>query len=135
MMINTAQLIECLERQLGVLHCVVLFGSQGAGTSYAESDIDLAVSAAIPLEKSALMQARMSLMAETGLGVDIVDLRDLSQSTVLLREAVTTGQVLKDTDGHSFFDRMAVILREYEDFRHRRADVERGFLQRLAVNE
>jgi predicted nucleotidyltransferase len=132
MMLSNESLVRSLEHHLGALECIMLFGSRADGSADADSDIDLACAAALPLARDRLTDARQALMAETGLGVDLIDLRDLSLSPILLREAVTKGAVLKDSTGAAVFERLTVILREYEDFRRRRAIVEDGLVAALA---
>ena len=132
MMLSHRALVQTLERHLGDLECVVLFGSRADGTANNDSDIDLAVAAARPLTAANLAKAQKAMMGETGLGVDVIDLRDLSLSPILLREAITRGITLQDATGCAVFERLAVIMREYEDFRRCRALVEDGLVAGLA---
>ena len=84
-----------LDRVPGV-QAVYAFGSQADGTAHPESDLDLAVLAASPLDPLVRWDAQEALAAALGTDVDLVDLR--SASTVMRAEVLRTGRVVLDRD-------------------------------------
>ena len=95
------------------VQAIYLFGSVAAGTSRADSDVDVAVVTAEPLGMLKVdMQAAL-----VGEGIDNVDLVSLATDDLVLKfEAVRQHCLLfaRDTfDPGSYYSR---ILREYSDF-------------------
>ena len=84
-----------LDRVPGV-QAVYLFGSHADGSARPDSDLDLAVLAAAPLDPLDRWHAQEALAAEAGVDVDLVDLR--SASTVMRAEVLRSGRVLLDLD-------------------------------------
>ena len=78
------------------IRLALLFGSTATGEQHAESDLDLAVDAGMPLGT----QARITLIGElaeaTGRPVDLVDLRTVGEP--LLGQIVVHGKRLKGDD-------------------------------------
>ncbi len=78
------------------IQAVYLFGSVGRGQERPESDIDIAVLAAAPIDPRALEQLRATLEVRLRRDVHLVDLR--AASTVLRMQVVASGRVLLDRD-------------------------------------
>ena len=92
--------IEPIERVLAghpELEVVLLFGSMASGQGRADSDVDLAVQAAHPLDA----ESKLTLIAEfgdaTGRAVDLIDLRVVGEP--LLGEILTGGRCLRGSRG------------------------------------
>lgn len=88
-------ILPVLSRHPGI-RLAILFGSMASGEGHAESDLDLAVDAGIPLG----MEARIALMGElaeaTGRPVDLVDLCSVGEP--LLGQIVVHGKRLAGDD-------------------------------------
>lgn len=87
-------LLGALERSLPETELVYLYGSHAADRAGMESDVDLAVRAASPLDPTRLARAREAIAEQVGRDVDLVDLH--RASTVLRAQVVSTGRVLRD---------------------------------------
>lgn len=88
------------------LEVVLLFGSLASGQGRADSDVDLAVQAARPLDAA----GKLALIAEfgeaTGRAVDLIDLRVVGEP--LLGEILTRGRSLRGSR-----DARAELLRRH----------------------
>ena len=69
---------DTLARQPG-LELAIVFGSIARGTEGADSDVDVAVQAARPLNAAAKMALVAELADATGRAVDLVDLRSVGE--------------------------------------------------------
>jgi len=108
------------------LVAVYLFGS-AAGAMTAESDVDLAVLAARPLDSVARFDLQEGLALELRRDVDLVDL--CAASTVMRAQVVSTGRVVLDLDptARAFFE--AHTLSAYALLNEERA----GILEDIAA--
>ena len=86
------------------VQAVYAFGSRAEGAARPDSDLDLAVLAARPLDPVDRFDVQEAVAAALGLDVDLVDLR--SASTVMRVEVLRTGQVIHDVDptARAFFE-------------------------------
>jgi predicted nucleotidyltransferase len=81
-----------VRNRLPELEAVYVFGSAAAGTALPESDLDLAVLAAAPIEPGERFELAGDLARVVGREVDLVDLR--SASDVLRVQAIAHGSRL-----------------------------------------
>ncbi|MGY2374980.1 type VII toxin-antitoxin system MntA family adenylyltransferase antitoxin [Pseudomonas sp. SDO524_S393] len=84
------------------LMAVYVFGSQATGDAHADSDLDLAVLSAGPLDPLLLWQVAGELADIVKVPVDLLDLR--AASTVMQYQVITTGRQLwkKDSEAGIF---------------------------------
>ena len=73
---------------------VYLYGSHARGEARPQSDVDLALLAAAPIDALELQELREALAVSLSRDVDLVDL--LRAPTVLQKEIVTQGRVLSE---------------------------------------
>ncbi len=78
------------------VQAVYVFGSRAQGAARPDSDLDLGLLAARPIDPVERFDAQEALAAALGVDVDLVDLR--STSTVMRAEVLRTAQVLHDAD-------------------------------------
>lgn len=78
------------------LQAVYLFGSHAVGQAGADSDLDLAVLAARPLDPLERWEVQESVAGLIGCDVDLVDLR--AASDVLRAQVLAHGRVVFDAD-------------------------------------
>ena len=78
------------------VQAVYAFGSRADGTHRPDSDLDLGLLAAAPLDPLARWDAQEALAVTLGVDVDLVDLH--SASTVMRAEVLRSGRVLLDVD-------------------------------------
>ena len=74
------------------LELAILFGSQATGRARLDSDVDVAVLAARPLDTAQKMSLITDIAEATGLSVDLVDIRTAGEP--LLGQVMTHGQRL-----------------------------------------
>ena len=91
--------IEALQDALArhpELELAIVFGSVGVGAERADSDVDLAVQAAHPLDAGHKMALVGDFAAATGRAVDLVDLQTVGEP--LLGQILTHGRRLRGSD-------------------------------------
>jgi predicted nucleotidyltransferase len=93
---TVAQIAGFLREALPQVIAVYQFGSTASGQARAESDVDIAVLAAAPVQPVVRFEAQESLAARLGRDVDLVDL--LSVSTVMRMQIIATGTLLAAFD-------------------------------------
>lgn len=103
------------------------FGSSACGTTRPDSDIDIALLAAAPLDPIARFDLQERLASRLGRDVDLVDLR--RASPVLAMQVITSGGVVYDGNPEArgaFEDR---VFGSYARLNEER----RGILERIAA--
>ena len=90
-----AALQDALARRPG-LQLAIVFGSVARGAEHAQSDVDLALQTAHPLDAELKMAIVADLAQATGRGVDLIDLRTVGQP--LLGQILAHGQRLLGSD-------------------------------------
>jgi len=88
--------VETICRAMPDVVAIYVFGSSAAGTAGPESDVDLAVLAARPLDPIARHELQEELASTLRTPVDLIDLRAVSP--VMAVQVVSTGRVLHDRD-------------------------------------
>ena len=94
--LGAERLVEALASRIVGLQAVYLYGSRASGEVHAESDLDLGVLAARPVDGMMRWQIAADLETIAGCPVDLVDLR--SVPTVLQMQVVSRGRVVHDGD-------------------------------------
>lgn len=89
---NLEKLLTLLQVRLPDLLAVYMFGSQATGDAGAESDLDVALLSAGPVEPSLLWPLSGELADIAGVPVDLLDLR--AASTVMQYQILTMGRCL-----------------------------------------
>ncbi|MBK6715178.1 MAG: nucleotidyltransferase domain-containing protein [Burkholderiales bacterium] len=92
--------VEPIERVIAghpELEVVLLFGSMASGQGRPDSDVDLAVQAAHPLDAASKLALIAELGDATGRPVDLIDLRVVGEP--LLGEILTHGKRLRGSHG------------------------------------
>ncbi|MGY2398271.1 type VII toxin-antitoxin system MntA family adenylyltransferase antitoxin [Pseudomonas sp. SDO5271_S396] len=99
---NVEPVLAHLLAGLPDLTAVYVFGSQATGEAHADSDLDLAVLSAGPVDPLLLWQVAGELADIVKVPVDLLDLR--AASTVMQYQVITTGRQLwkKDSEAGIF---------------------------------
>jgi uncharacterized protein len=131
MPVNLAPALEILRREMPDLVAVYLFGSAADDALRPDSDVDLAVYAGMPIDRTRLLILQEALAKAVGREVDLIDLAAVS--TVLQVQAIGEGRAIdiRDPDAAGFFE--VRILRDYQDLKARRADIEADIVERGRV--
>lgn len=108
----SAEILTALQTING-LKLAVIFGSVAQGSARFESDLDIAVRYAAPLEAEQKLALIRALGAVSGRPVDLIDLR--SAGPIVAREALTKGKRLFGTDT-DFASQLSRTLIDYADF-------------------
>ena len=95
------------------LELAVVFGSVAQGNARADSDLDIAVRYAAPLDAEQKLALIRSLGAASGRPVDLIDLR--TAGPIVARQALTRGKRLFGTDT-DFASQLSRSLIDYADF-------------------
>lgn len=91
----------------------LVFGSAATGKQRADSDLDIAVAAHLPLTASEKMELIASLAAQTGRPIDLIDLKAVAEP--LLGQIVKHGRRLIGSDG-AYAQLISQHLFEQADF-------------------
>ncbi len=92
------RLIQKILAEYPQVEFALLFGSLATGIANVESDIDLAILAHRPIDKSLKISLIESIVKETGRSVDLIDLQFAGQP--LLGEILSKGKILLENDEH-----------------------------------
>ena len=95
-MLTDAQIATFLRDAMPGLIAVYRFGSTAGGQTHAESDVDIAFLAAVPVEAVARFERQEQLAARLQRDVDLVDLS--RASTVMRMQVISTGSLLAAFD-------------------------------------
>ena len=95
------------------LELAVIFGSVAPGTARFDSDLDIAVRYAAPLNADEKLVLIRALGAASGRPVDLIDLR--TAGPIVARQALTLGKRLFGTDTN-FASQLSRTLIDYADF-------------------
>lgn len=119
---DLAPALDILRRALPELAAVYLFGSAADGSERADSDIDLAVYSGRRVDRLQLIELQEQVAQTLGRDVDLVDLA--SAPTILQVQAIGEGKLIAapDADAAAFFE--VRVMRDYQDLKARRADLE-----------
>lgn len=96
---NVERVLTHLLATLPDLMAVYVFGSQATGEAHGDSDLDLAVLAAGPVDPLLLWQLSGELADIVAVPVDLLDLR--TASTVMQYQVITTGHRLWNKDSQA----------------------------------
>ena len=100
---------------------VYLFGSRARGDANRESDVDLALLAAVPLDSRVRFELQERIATRLRGPVDLIDLR--SASAVLRVQVLEHGQVLFDADPSARASFEACALAAYARLNEERAGI------------
>ena len=95
------------------LELAVVFGSVAEGTARFDSDLDIAVRYAAPLDAEQRLVLIRALGAATGRPVDLIDLR--TAGPIVARQALTRGKRIFGTDTE-LASQLSRTLIDYADF-------------------
>ena len=95
------------------LELAIVFGSVAQGNARADSDLDIAVRYAAPLNADEKLTLIRALGATSGRPVDLIDLR--TAGPIVARQALTRGKRIFGTDA-SFATQLSRTLIDYADF-------------------
>lgn len=131
MALDLAPALDVLRAEISGLAGVYLFGSAASGVMRADSDVDLAVFAGGPIARGHLLEVQEKAAAALRRDVDLIDLA--AAPTILQFEAIGEGRLIAapDPDAAAFFE--VRVLREYQDLKARRAEIEADIVERGRV--
>jgi predicted nucleotidyltransferase len=130
--LNLAPAIELLRQEAPGLVSVYLFGSYAAGLARADSDVDLAIYAGLPLARERVISLSLDLAALLRRDVDLVDLA--AAPTILQMQAIAEGQQLAAYDAREAALFEVRVMRDYQDLKERRAGIEADIAARGRVH-
>lgn len=104
---------DAVLRVLPGIEALYVFGSRARGDARVDSDLDLAVLGAAPLDPLHRFQAQRELSALLDIDVDLVDLR--AANSVLRSEVVNGGKALFTRDPEYALEFESRVLGEYAD--------------------
>jgi uncharacterized protein len=131
MTVDLGPALEILNREIPDLVAIYLFGSAADDALRPDSDVDLAIYARAPIARPTLLDLQEALARALGREVDLVDLA--VAPTILQVQAIGEGRAIdvRDSDAAGFFE--IRVLRDYQDLKARRADIEADIVQRGRV--
>ncbi len=123
--------LALLRQRIPGLAGTYLFGSQAGENARADSDIDLAVFAGRPLPRAQVVALTHELAALLRRDVDLVDMA--GASTIMQFQIVAEGRLVDvpQPDLVGLFE--VRIMRDYQDLKARRAEIEADIVARGRV--
>lgn len=131
MQVDLKPALELLRRELPALAGVYLFGSYATGHVRADSDLDLAVYVERGVPRVQIHALRQTLASVLGCEVDLVDLA--SVSTVLQAQVINEGRLVDAPRPAAVALFEVRIMRDYQDLKARRAEIEGDIVARGRV--
>ncbi len=131
MPVNLAPALEILRREMSDLVAVYVFGSAADGAERPDSDVDLAFLARQPVARLKVLEIQETLANALRRDVDLVDLA--TAPTILQMQAICEGRQLETADQEAAGMFEVRIMREYQDLKARRADIEADIVRRGRV--
>lgn len=128
MSVDLAPVLEILRRELPQLAAVYLFGSAANGLLRPDSDIDLALHAGAPIDRTHLLELQATLAKLLHRDVDLVDLAEAS--TILQMQVIGEGRQVDAADPVAAAHFEVRVMREYQDLKARRAEIEADIVRR-----
>lgn len=132
MQVDLAPVLQLFAGEVPDLAGVYLFGSYGAGTARAESDLDLALFAGRPIPRALLLELREQVERLTRRDVDLIDLA--AADTVLQMQVIGEGRLLEALDPKSVGLFELRVLRDYRDLKRRRVGIDADIVARGRVH-
>lgn len=129
---DLAPALAMIRQDLPDLVGVYVFGSVAAGLARADSDVDLAVLCAAPLDATRLAELREKLAAALRRDVDLIDLA--AAPTVLQMQIVGEGRLIAAPDKTAAGLFELRVLRDYRDLKFRRAGIDADIIARGRVH-
>lgn len=125
-------LVEALRRELGLAHPdswvgAYVFGSQASGRARADSDLDLAFLARVPLEPARVFAAAQRLAEQLHVDVDLIDLA--RASSVLRAQVVGKGRKLGPPESRALDEFEMYALSDYARLNEERAATVEAFVK------
>ncbi|MGE0532035.1 MAG: nucleotidyltransferase domain-containing protein [Hyphomonadaceae bacterium] len=131
MPVNLAPALEILRREMPDLVAVYAFGSVANGGERPDSDVDLAILTRRPIARLRVLEVQEMLAKALSRDVDLVDLANAPTS--LQMQAIGEGRALEtpDPDAAGLFE--VRVMRDYQDLKARRAEIEADIVRRGRV--
>ena len=123
--VDTDRIVEFLHTKSVGLRLLYVFGSFASGNERPDSDIDIAVLCAKPIDNITRWEWSQDLAIEFGRDVDLVDL--WTCSTVLRFEVVKHGLCLFDDDARAEFENVTLAM--YQHLQESREPVIEKFIK------
>jgi uncharacterized protein len=131
MPVDLAPALEILRREMPELAAIYLFGSVASGADTTESDVDLAIYAEQQLDGSRVLELQEALAKALSREVDLVDLA--RASTILQMQVVGEGRLLHAADPNAAAHFELRVMREYQELKARRSEIEADIVRRGRV--
>jgi predicted nucleotidyltransferase len=132
MSLDLAPALALLHARLPGLVSVYLFGSHAAGLARADSDVDLAFYARRALPREHVFALAGDLAELLRRDVDLVDLA--AAPTILQMQAIGEGTLLAAPDSLAAALFEVRVMRDYQDLKERRAEIEADIAARGRVH-
>lgn len=130
-MLSSAQIqsvVELLEQRCG-LDAAYIFGSEAAGRTRPESDVDVAVLVRRLPAAMERLQLRQDLEDRLRRPVDLIFLEDASP--ILARQVLRHGRLVFDGEPHRRAEFIVRSMTEYADLKRARAPAEKRLVERM----
>jgi predicted nucleotidyltransferase len=123
--------LSFLRREIPGLAGVYVFGSAADGRLRADSDVDLAVYAGRAIDPARLLEIREALAKLLRRETDLIDL--VAASTILQAQVLGEGRLVDAPDATPLAYFEIRVLRDYQDLKERRAEIEADIVKRGRV--
>jgi predicted nucleotidyltransferase len=123
-----ARVAALLDERFG-LDALFVFGSEAAGGTHRESDLDVAALLRRRPEPLELIDAQTGLEGITGREVDVVDLG--AASPILARQVLRSGRCVFGSSSPALARFEAILPGRYEDLKRVRAEAESALVERV----
>lgn len=132
--LSVQKALATLQARIPDLLAVFVFGSFASGRVRADSDLDLAFLPQKTLDTQTLWELNSEVALAAGREVDLIDLSNVSVSSVLKFEIIKRGELTYCSDKKAVLDMKVRFIEQFHDLYIARTDIDRKLRERLKLD-
>jgi uncharacterized protein len=126
--------LAILQARVPDLLAVFVFGSFATGRVRPDSDLDLAFLPKKTLDMRTLWELNPEVAMAAGREVDLIDLSNVSVSSILKFEIIKRGELIYCSDKNAVFDMKVRFIEQFHDLYIARTDIDLKLRERLKLD-
>jgi uncharacterized protein len=132
--LSVQKALAILQANVTDLLAVFVFGSFASGRVRADSDLDLAFLPQKTLDMQTLWALNPEVAMAAGREVDLIDLSNVSLSSVLKFEIIKRGELIYCSDRKAVLDMKVQFIEQFHDLYIARTDIDLKLRERLKLD-